>query len=114
MGFSKANDMIHFVSSKIILIPRFYSWDHETKSELFKIFNYDEEDKKILYRGMLKLEMPDFESFDLVSVCDEDNPGPYNLTRYCQLSEKVPDLEATMHLMKLATFPLNFKLNYLP
>ena len=84
-----------------------FSWDYEARNQLFKIFNYDESDPKILYRGMLKLEELNFEDFDLSSVCDEDSSGPFNLSAYCLLLENVPDLDTTMHLMKLAKFPLD-------
>ena len=56
---------------------------------------------------MLKLEELNFEDFDLSSVCDEDSSGPFNLSAYCLLLENVPDLDTTMHLMKLAKFPLD-------
>ena len=84
-----------------------FSWDYEARNQLFKIFNYDESDPKILYRRMLKLEELNFEDFDLSSVCDEDSSGPFNLSAYCLQLENVPDLDTTMHLMKLAKFPLD-------
>ena len=108
MGFSKVSDwhttdltchMLHFF--------RFYSWDYDTRSQFFEIFNYNETDPSILYRGMLKLKELDFQDFDLGSICDEDVTGPYNVSGYCDLAKNVPDLDITMHLMKLAKFPLD-------
>ena len=84
---------------------RFYSWDLDARLQFFKIFNYDEYDPNVLYRGMLKLKELDFEDFDLRTICDEDSP--YNVSGYCDLSKNVPDLDITMHLMKLAKFPLD-------
>ena len=70
------------------------------------MFNYIET-AKILSRPMLNLKEIDFGEFDLSSICDEDSSGPYNVSGYCQLLENVPDLDTTMHLMKLAKFPLD-------
>ena len=81
--------------------PRLYTWDDDAKTELFNLFNYD---SSLLFRGQLDLEEPNFENISLPELCNSDQ-----FPNYCNISEDVPDLLTTMHLMNLAKFPLNVK-----
>ena len=77
--------------------PRLYSWSNAARDEIFRLFNYD---TSLTRRDFLELSEPDFENFSLPNICDKTD-----LTNYCELSEHIPDIFTTMHLMNMATFP---------
>ena len=78
--------------------PRFYTWSDAAKDELFDKFNYDYSQ---LFRGTLSLQEINFEHFKLPHLCTSGN-----MSEYCSISKKVPDLKTTMELMQLAKYPL--------
>ena len=92
-----------WVWRKELEFPRLYSWSQEAKDEIFKLFNYD---STLIFRGLLKLEEPNFENFSLPLACKEQDS---KLKNYCNMLEKLPDLETTMNLMHLAKFPVKIK-----
>ena len=57
-----------------------------------------------------KLTEPDFETFSLPSLCS-DGSRRAQFEDYCRLSESLPALSETMHLMHLAEYPLDFNEN---
>ena len=79
--------------------PRMYSLSAEARKELQTLFNYD---SKIDYSENLNLKMPNFEKFSLPTVCQNSS-----FSNYCKIVENLPDLQTTMHFMKLAKFPLD-------
>ena len=87
--------------------PRFYTWNDTAKEELFAQFNYIES-PDIFFRGMFELKKIDFEIFDLPNLCNDDSR---NMSEYCTVAEKVPDLEKTLDLMNLASNPVSFNDN---
>lgn len=87
--------------------PRLYSWDKEAKTPIFSLFNYDLTQS---FKGNLRLSAPDFESFSLAGLCS-DPARRSNYSGYCELTESLPDLPTTMHLMHLAEYPLDFNEN---
>ena len=82
--------------------PRMLSLEDEAKNELYDFFNFD---TSVDYRFKLKLKVPNFETISMSSLCN----GNENFTNYCQILEKLPNLETTMHLMSLASNPLGFE-----
>ena len=91
-----------WVWNKPYEFPRFYTWNDTAKEELFALFNYIES-PDIFFRGMFKLTKIDFETFDLPNLCEDVSR---NMSEYCRIAEKIPDLEATLDMMNLASNPM--------
>ena len=86
--------------------PKLNSWSHEAKMEIFKLFNYDE---SLFFRGIIDVVMPDFQNVIKSPLCR--NAEFNNLTNYCEIVKRLPDLKTTMSLMHLAKYPLEFRTN---
>ena len=86
-------------------LPRLYTWNEAARDELLALIDYD---NNAMYRAMLELKEINFETFNLPAQCGS---GSSNLTEYCKLAKKLPDLKVTMDMMNLATNPVNFNSN---
>ena len=47
--------------------PRLYSWDQKARDELLELLKYD---KSVQQRGLLNLELPDFQNLSFPNLCD--------------------------------------------
>ena len=93
-----------WIWSEIYDFPRLTSLDDLVRKEIQTIFNYD---TSLEYSENLKLKKPNFEKDSLKSVCNT-NFYSANLTNYCKMLQKLPDLQLTMQLMNLALSPPSF------
>ena len=80
--------------------PRLYSWDQKARDELLELLKYD---KSVQQRGLLNLELPDFQNLSFLDLCDSKN-----FEHYCKLYANIPDLKTTMDFMNIAKFPSKF------
>ena len=78
--------------------PKMRTLSSGARKEIQDFFNFD---PTVNTRDLLTLRTPDFETIQIKSLCSNSN-----FTNYCKMIQNFPDLQTTMHLMSLATDPV--------